>query len=390
MKNLAYIIIIIIISSCTTISSDNDTKPQINEAFNGFIQLFPDIQLPYEILSDKGKEMEQISYEKSIQYLGIKWQDKDLGIPESETRAVGKFMLDDSTYCLLYRALELPVASGDNISYRLASFDHNGVMIDEQDIAKFTAWNGGYIEQTCTINSDKSISAHYELENETGEKTDVTEINIYQKVGVFETDEEPAGNPTEKIEIQELEFMELTKSDYPIVIKKDMVGQIIKGINWKDELGNNYIMVSTKKKKHGTIEDAMNHYLYVKHYVDTGKKFPSVLWETTDFVKECVFDNMLELVDSSISVTDLDNDNIAETVYMYTLGCVSDVSPYPLKLIMHEGETKMAIRGNVRFNLQGYPREHDYDVDEESFQGQPEIFKNFAIQHWKKYDLISY
>ena len=76
-----------------------------------------------------------------------------------------------------------------------------------------------------------------------------------------------------------------------------------------------------------------------------GKK---TVWKAKDFVQACAFDATLEVDDASIAVTDLDGDGLAEFAFVYSLGCRSDVSPLTVKLLMYEGATKYALRGESR------------------------------------------
>lgn len=72
------------------------------------------------------------------------------------------------------------------------------------------------------------------------------------------------------------------------------------------------------------------------------------VWRAKDFVNDCEFDLELAVLDGSIAVTDLDEDGEAEVSFLYKLGCRSDVSPLTVKLLMYEGATKYALRGESR------------------------------------------
>jgi hypothetical protein len=71
----------------------------------------------------------------------------------------------------------------------------------------------------------------------------------------------------------------------------------------------------------------------------------------TDGVTSCPFDITCEFIKNAIKVTDLDNDGTAETTVQYKLACRSDVSPSNMKLIMHEGADKYALRGLMWYGM---------------------------------------
>ncbi|HSI04992.1 MAG: M949_RS01915 family surface polysaccharide biosynthesis protein [Myxococcota bacterium] len=70
-------------------------------------------------------------------------------------------------------------------------------------------------------------------------------------------------------------------------------------------------------------------------------------WQASDFVRDCEFDKVLEYRAKSLAVTDLDDDGVAEVTFAYELTCTSDVSPRTLKVLMYEGATKYAMRGET-------------------------------------------
>jgi hypothetical protein len=81
-------------------------------------------------------------------------------------------------------------------------------------------------------------------------------------------------------------------------------------------------------------------------------------------------------------VEDLDQDGEAETTVIYTLTCRGDVSPAPAKLIMHEGKTKYAIRGESAYATPpGEPGEGTMAIDP-AFDKVPKL-RDFAVKLWR-------
>lgn len=113
---------------------------------------------------------------------------------------------------------------------------------------------------------------------------------------------------------------------------------------WKDSLGENWLILSTTDITYSN--DEQTKQLFAYHYCkkDTGIR---LLWKLNDVIQQCPVDIAVEFIKGSTSITDLDKDGIAETTILYKLVCRGDVSPADMKLIMHEDSVKYALRGSM-------------------------------------------
>lgn len=202
-----------------------------------------------------------------------------------------------------------------------------------------------------------------------------------------ESSEKPSGQSEQDNGIKELTF---NKTDLP----KEVVylGNIVTGKRWKDNNGENIIIISTTKEKETKDkygETVSTQEIFAYNYANTGKGFVQY-WKMYDFVKECPLDISLDYIENSLKLTDIDENGIAEVTFMYTNGCRGDVSPSGLKLMMYESRTKYALRGETRIDIEGkdeYAGIHDggtYEIDK-SFNSAPAGFLDFAKSHWKKH-----
>lgn len=137
-------------------------------------------------------------------------------------------------------------------------------------------------------------------------------------------------------------------------------------------------------EKEGQNGTELSKELYGYHFIMDGSDGEE-LWKIQDFVKDCEFDLTLSYIPESLTVTDLDNNGIAESTFMYNLSCKSDVSPDDLKLMMHEGKNKYALRGYTLLTGIG----GDYKVDK-AFDDAPESFLDYAKKQWEKFKSFEY
>lgn len=156
-------------------------------------------------------------------------------------------------------------------------------------------------------------------------------------------------------------------------------GRIVKGASWVDANGENVLIVSERKTRRS--EDITYHeifgYLYVTDGGDT-----RLLWKIQDN-SENYCDEGKGLT-SPIDVRDLDGDGVAETMFVYNVAGACDVSPIPYKLMMHSGETKLAIRGTNSVDIPDYRQKGEKNFDP-AFDSAPREFRSAASSFWDRY-----
>lgn len=205
--------------------------------------------------------------------------------------------------------------------------------------------------------------------------------------------------------------VKMTAADIPAAIKTR--GKFSEGWKWTDKLGENIFFTTVfespvQKDKWG--DESQSAELFAFHYVKSGTGDFVKRWQLTDGEKDCVFDLTCDFIRDAATVTDLDQDGIAETKVQYAMACRSDVSPAYMKLVMHEDTVKYSLRGNMwlpwspdmkyevtaeNVNLEKIPKTDD-DLDmlvkrsgryenEKDFAGAPAVFLNFARTEWLKF-----
>ncbi|WP_294736605.1 M949_RS01915 family surface polysaccharide biosynthesis protein [uncultured Flavobacterium sp.] len=169
-------------------------------------------------------------------------------------------------------------------------------------------------------------------------------------------------------------------------------GVIRDAISYIDKSGDNIVIItetgaysSTKFKHENEGEDAE---LFAYHYnVKNGVVHQT--WKMYDYQADCPFDMELVFLSDTFQITDLDGNGISEVWVIYKNCCSSDVSPCSMKIIMHEGSQKFAMRGSnkvfIGFNSEGvkeyFGGEYTFDA---AFRNGKKKFRDFAMELWGK------
>ncbi|MCC2546059.1 hypothetical protein LJY25_06350 [Hymenobacter sp. BT175] len=190
-------------------------------------------------------------------------------------------------------------------------------------------------------------------------------------------------------------------------------GKLLEALRWTDVNGENLLVVSRR----GPLNEPRPGEMEGERYVEMaacqylrrqGRWEPQ--WRLRDAVRSCPFDMWLGPLPGSTAVTDLDHDGESETTLIYKLTCRSDVSPSGMKLVMHEGAAKYALRGQMVVAYDSVPVARraprqiccldtlnekrveatgDYAAylgryqNEKDFRAAPPAFLDFARQQWR-------
>lgn len=161
-------------------------------------------------------------------------------------------------------------------------------------------------------------------------------------------------------------------------------GKVVAGARWEDNNGQNVIIVTETEEK--ASRDERSKELFAYQYIINGDNVKQ-LWKVNDFIKDCPVDVTMELFPKSISITDLDKNGIAENTFIYKMACKGDVSPDDMKLIMHEGESKYALRGSMKMIMEGQSYGGEMKPDP-SFDKAPKEFLTYAKEQWSKFNTV--
>lgn len=176
--------------------------------------------------------------------------------------------------------------------------------------------------------------------------------------------------------------------------KIDYKGEFLNCMTWTDKLGENYLITSQSPVHQEDLPEGTpisSKELYARHYIKKGEQF-SVLWQLYDFLEDgyCGMFTVDYLCKPYIN--DIDRDGICETWLIYQLGCRSDFSGplLTMKIIMHSGDKKYAIRGerDMLFpQSYGIPPNLGKLRMDDNYKTLPESVRNFGIVLWRKFQV---
>jgi hypothetical protein len=183
----------------------------------------------------------------------------------------------------------------------------------------------------------------------------------------------------------QVKVIKLDKKDIPATIK--YTGQVINAVKYTDSEGQHLVITTetgitaTKNSDSGDGRDAA---LYAYSYTIGSNNQFKLSWQTYDFIKDCPVDLEAQYVPNTFAVTDLNKDGKAEVWLMYTTACRGDVSPPDMKIIMHEGAKKYAIRGTKKVRISDKAFDGGKYTFDDAFKGGAEMFRQYAMDMWKK------
>ena len=204
---------------------------------------------------------------------------------------------------------------------------------------------------------------------------------------VFNSCDKKAENKNESIKTEKISERNLPKE-----IKFE--GKL-KELNKLNDLDGEHIILLTEtgeipSKKIINQEDETDYNIFAYDYLldKTDNKY-KLNWRTQDFETNCEFDLIMGFLKNTFKITDLNKNGKSEIWTMYQKTCVSDVSPIEMKIIMHEGKTKFALRGNSIVNPGNGKIGGEFKFDK-NFENAPSEFKEYALKMWKENNVQKY
>ena len=154
-------------------------------------------------------------------------------------------------------------------------------------------------------------------------------------------------------------------------------GLLVKLGYWQDANGENYFEVVREQRT----EDLR---IIARHYVKRPDGRLHMQQQFKDFVIDCEYDPILDFIPGSLTITDMDSNQVGEVVFLLQKGCISDVSPLQAQLYLIEGAQLFLIRGTTQIKLGSYVMPSEQEVDP-SFEDLPIVLQTYARAQWDRF-----
>ena len=163
-------------------------------------------------------------------------------------------------------------------------------------------------------------------------------------------------------------------------------GVIVEAIQWVDNLGSNILLLTqtgafSYKDTIGEEISRSELFAYLFQNAPKEKQYRK-LWRLYDFENCFGVDMYAGFYQHSLTITDIDNDNIGEVTFVYKLSCRGGADPATQKLVMYEKNDKYMLRGETLMPA-GDPKinsSNNFKADNK-FNTSP-TFLGFAKKRW--------
>lgn len=169
-----------------------------------------------------------------------------------------------------------------------------------------------------------------------------------------------------------------------------LTGDPVSATGWTDSDGENLLVLTTVAEHPARADepDLRDAELYGYQLTKKDGAWQQA-WKIQDFVRTCPNDILARHLTESVTITDLDSDGQAESAWIYRTACRGDVSPATQKLMMHEGATKYAIRGEAKISA-GTETVGGSSTPDPAFNTAPPAFLSAAQALWTRYEVETF
>jgi hypothetical protein len=109
------------------------------------------------------------------------------------------------------------------------------------------------------------------------------------------------------------------------------------------------------------------------------------VWTIKDGVDCPGLDGEAQFLRKGVTVTDLDGNGVAEVTVPYSIFCGGGVDPAVLKVILRQGDTKLALRGETELRFKGQaPMGGKNTPDKALLLPENAVFKQHLDKVWKQ------
>jgi hypothetical protein len=179
----------------------------------------------------------------------------------------------------------------------------------------------------------------------------------------------------------------ITEKDLPTEISYQ--DDFVEGYRYTDKTGDNIVFITEGEvTEWGRDKDGYilsNKDLRAYRFLKTDNEWEEV-WRVYDMEFECFHYPVAEFVKGAFSITDLNNDGIAEIWMIYVKSCLGGVDPANMYLRMYNDENIFTMTGETKIIFtDGYSIGGEYEIENLSPHKTPPEFVEYAKELWKKH-----
>ena len=173
----------------------------------------------------------------------------------------------------------------------------------------------------------------------------------------------------------------------------DFKGTVVEALQWKDKLGSHLLIQTVtghfnrkeyedKNKKDYTIQDKSELYCYLFTKTASDNEFKRK-WRIYDYNDCFGVDWFTGFIPSATTITDINNNGIAEITIPYVIICRGGMDPGAMKIILYEDTTKYVLRGNTMLMCESKNPYGGEFTESENLKNN-KTFTDFLKAHWER------
>ncbi|MEO7425616.1 MAG: hypothetical protein ABI036_10545 [Fibrobacteria bacterium] len=166
----------------------------------------------------------------------------------------------------------------------------------------------------------------------------------------------------------------------PDPVKAKFKDRIKANFSFDDKVGRHTLVLTKDSTRSKDGSEKIE--IQAEQYLSKGPTW-NLEWAIKDYQVCNGLDIAADFFTSLTSVSDLDENGVAESSVAYHISCSGDVEPETIKVVMRQGKEKFAIRGESLVQIKGMPPEGGTFVLDRKLEAKP-VFKEHLLAIWKK------
>ena len=197
---------------------------------------------------------------------------------------------------------------------------------------------------------------------------------------------QPQKLETIAVQVADIQPQRLNPEDIPDAAK--YTGNFSEAYRYVDKTGENIVILAETEVTTSEDEDGdiiAHKAIYAHRFLKKNNHWEET-WKAYHHESECFNYPVAEFVKGAFSVTDLDNDGVAEIWLVYISSCRGDFSPDKMFIRLHDNRAVYMMTGERILKFGDDVIGGEYTFDEKfSNSNTPQAFREYGVMLWEKY-----